>query len=278
MTHSSVVLVTGASTGIGRATAAHLAARGHRVFATARRPESVRALADAGLEALALDVDDDASVERAVAEVRARAGRVDALVNNAGYGLLAPVEAITPEALRAQLETNVVGAHRVARAVLPAMRAQRHGTIVQLSSVAGRVALPLYGAYSASKFALEALSDSLRLEVAPFGIRVVLVEPGPIRTEFSASAERASDASLGTERAAPYAALIERMHARRARTRQAAGLGPEAVAQVIANAIESPSPAARYAITAVAKLFPAVRTLLPTAAFDWIVRRATQPR
>ena len=157
---SEVVLVTGASSGIGRATVERLAAIGYRVFASARRDESVRELQaagrDRGFETVKLDVEDDASVTRAVAEVHERAGSLDVLVNNAGYGLLVPVEAITVDSLRKQLETNVIGTHRMVRAVLAGMRKKQHGTIVQLSSVVGRVAMPLYGAYAASKFALEA--------------------------------------------------------------------------------------------------------------------------
>lgn len=276
MAATDAVLVTGASSGIGRATVALLAARGFRVFASARRPDSVRELEAAGreqgFEVVALDVDDDASVARAVAEVEARAGSLDVLVNNAGYGLLAPVEAVTPEALRAQLETNVVGAHRMVRAVLPGMRARRRGTIVQISSVAGRVAMPLYGAYAASKFALEALSDALRLEVAPFGIRVVLIEPGPIRTEFSTAVQRASGALLESERAEPYRAVIERVAAARERSRKAAGREPDAVARVIARAIASRAPAPRYAITPIAKVTPGLRAWLPDRVFDRLLQ------
>lgn len=279
MNTGDVVLVTGANRGIGRATVELLASRGYRVFASARRDESVRELTEAGrtlgFEALQLDVDDDASVERAVHHVLERAGRIDILVNNAGYGLLAPVEAITPEALRAQLETNLIGAHRMVRAVLPGMRARRHGTIVQISSVAGRVALPLYGAYAASKFALEAMSDALRIEVAPFGIRVILIEPGPIETDFAANARRASETALQSERAAPYASLIERITAARHRSRKTLGRAdPAAVARVIAMAVASSSPAPRYPITPLARVMPPLRAMLPGRLFDRLVRAA----
>ena len=277
MPASQVVLVTGASSGIGRATVDRLAARGYRVFASARREESVRELAkagrDKGFEAVRLDVEDDASTDRAMAEINDRAGSVDVLVNNAGYGLIAPTEAVTPEALRAQFETNVIGAHRMVRAVLPGMRARKRGTIVQLSSVMGRVVFPLYGAYSASKFALEAMSDALRIEVAAFGIRVVLVEPGPIRTEFSNTVHRLSTPALDDDRARPYASIIAKMTRAREQSRNAGGLGPDAVAIVIERAIASRAPAPRYAVTALAKLAPHFKDVLPDRLFDGILRR-----
>ncbi len=276
MSATQVVLVTGASSGIGRETVRALAKRGFRVFASARREESVDELRlegrDAGFEAVALDVESDASVDSAVAHITREAGGIDVLVNNAGYGFLAPIEAITPEDLRAQFETNVIGAHRVVRAVLPSMRARQGGTVVQISSVMGRVSMPLYGAYSASKFALEALSDALRLEVAPFGIRVVIIEPGPIRTEFSATAHKKADASLESARSEPYRGVIKRTQEARARSRKMSGLGPEVVAETIVRAIESKSPATRYPITPLAKFIPPLRNALPDKVFDRILR------
>jgi NAD(P)-dependent dehydrogenase (short-subunit alcohol dehydrogenase family) len=276
MRGTEVVLVTGASTGIGRETVRTLANRGFRVFASARRDESVRELElegrERGFEAIALDVESDASVDAAIEHVTREAGGIDVLVNNAGFGLLAPVEAITPEDLRAQFETNVIGAHRVVRAVLPSMRARQRGTIVQISSVMGRVSMPLYGAYSASKFALEALSDALRLEVAPFGIHVVIVEPGPIRTEFSTTVHKRSDAVTQSPRAAPYEGIIRRTAEARARSRKMSGLGPDAVAATILRAIESKSPATRYPITPLAHVVPTLRNALPDKVFDRILR------
>jgi NAD(P)-dependent dehydrogenase (short-subunit alcohol dehydrogenase family) len=273
---SEVVLVTGASSGIGRAVVERLARVGYRVFASARRPESVDALREAGrelgFEAVQLDVNDDASVTRAVAEIEQRATRIDVLVNNAGYGVLAPVEAITVEALREQFETNVIGAHRMARAVLPGMRVRRHGAIVQISSVVGRVAMPLYGAYAASKFALEALSDAMRIETASFGVRVILIEPGPIRTPFRDAVQRVSEPLLASDAAQPYARVIERMQAVRARSRDAAGVGPEAVADTIARALDAKLPAPRYPITSVARIAPKLRNALPERVFDRLMR------
>ena len=276
MAATEVALITGASTGIGRATVRALAKKGFRVFATARRDESVRELRtegrDLGYEALELDVERDESVDAAIKHILAEAGSIDVLVNNAGYGLIAPVEAVTPEMLRQQFETNVIGAHRMVRAVLPAMRARGRGTIVQISSVVGLVAMPLYGAYSASKFALEALSDSLRLEVASFGIRVVLIEPGPIRTEFSSTSHKISDPLLESERSLPYAGIIKKTQEARARSRKMAGLGPAVVADTIVRAIESRSPATRYPITPLAHVVPGLQAVLPDKVFDRLLR------
>jgi len=183
------VLITGSSSGIGRATAARFAARGFRVFASMRRPEAGADLraraAQKGwrLTTPALDVTRDDSVAAAVGELlRETDGRLDVLVNNAGYYAVGPLEETSSDELAAQLETNVVGVHRVTRAVLPALRARRAGTIVTLGSVSGRVVVPMVGAYHASKWAVEALVEALRLELLPFGVRVVLIEPGPFRT------------------------------------------------------------------------------------------------
>lgn len=179
---ADVVLVTGASTGIGRETARRLVAAGYRVFGTSRKggPDFD------GVEHVALDVCDDASVEAAVAGVVARAGRIDVLVNNAGYLEAGAVEEVPLDRARAQLETNLFGVARMIRAVLPAMRARRSGRIVTVSSLAGLVPVPFWGWYNASKFAVEGLCETLRQEVSPFGVHVSLVEPGAIKTPFYA--------------------------------------------------------------------------------------------
>ncbi len=187
-----VILVTGCSSGIGRATAIEAAKRGHRVFATARNRNDLVELERRGdpspLETLALDVTDPASVRAAVSEVLSRAGRVDALVNNAGYAQYGAVEEVTPEEWRAVFDVNFFGLLDVTRTVLPSMRAAGSGTIVLMSSLGGRVSVPFASPYCASKHAVEAVADALRVETAPFGIRVVTIEPGPIDTKF---AERA---------------------------------------------------------------------------------------
>ena len=204
------VLVTGSSSGIGRALARRFAREGWRVFATMRRPESGEELRrDAAaqgwtLTTPALDVTSDASVAAAVDEAHAAAGgALDVVVNNAGYYLWGAVEETTPEELAAQLDTNLLGVLRVTRAVLPPMRARRTGTIVNMSSVSGRVVLPAVGPYHASKWALEALSESLRYELIPFGVNVVLIEPGPYDTGLHANEKRAAASEWPDS---PYAA------------------------------------------------------------------------
>lgn len=251
MNRSQTILVTGATSGIGRATALHLARCGHRVFATGRNPAALAslvgeaaALAQGGsLETLALDVTSAASIAAAKEQVLDRtAGKgLDALVNNAGYGLMGPLEEIPVEALRGQYETNVFGLMAVTLAFLPAMRARGRGRIVNVSSIGGKVTAPMMGAYSSTKYAVESLSDALRVELRPFGIRVVLIEPGSIATGFSDVAARTLPPAQGS----PYAAAL-------ARTRAILGLfektavGPEHVARAIESAISSRRPAARY--------------------------------
>ncbi|HXM76193.1 MAG TPA: SDR family oxidoreductase, partial [Thermoanaerobaculia bacterium] len=185
MARQQIVLVTGCSTGIGRAAAIEASERGHRVFATARDRADLAGLEGRkGLRTLALDVADSASISEAVATALAEAGRIDALVNNAGYGQYGAVEDVRVEDWRAQFEVNVFGAIAMIQAVLPSMRAAGSGTIVNVSSVVGKIAIPFAAPYGASKHALEAISDALRVEVAGFNVRVVLVEPGPIATKF----------------------------------------------------------------------------------------------
>src|SRR5215831_11953410 len=202
-----VVLITGASSGIGRATAVRFARKGWRVVASMRRPErggELRAEAQAAGWALttpALDVTSDPSVEAAVGDLLRDSGaRIDVLINNAGYYAFGALEETSPDELRAQLETNVVGVHRVTRAVLPAMRARRSGAVVTLGSISGRVALPVVGPYHASKWALEGMIEAWRLELAPFGVRMALLEPGPFATSLHANELLAA----GNRRDSPY--------------------------------------------------------------------------
>src|ERR687891_1080019 len=181
---SKAVLVTGCSTGIGRATAERLAARGHTVYATARRPESIADLEEKGCRTLALDVCDEDSMRTAVAAVEEAEGAVGALVNNAGYSQSGAVETVPLDSVRRQFETNVFGLMRMCQLVLPGMRRQGHGRIVNVSSMGGKLTFPGGGVYHATKHAVEALSDVLRFEVAGFGVQVVVIEPGLIRTRF----------------------------------------------------------------------------------------------
>jgi NAD(P)-dependent dehydrogenase (short-subunit alcohol dehydrogenase family) len=268
-----VILVTGCSSGIGRATALEAFARGHRVFATARnRNDLVELERTDRLTTLTLDVTDRPSILAAVDEILARAGRVDAVVNNAGYGHYGAVEEITPAEWKSQFEVNFFGAIDVVQAVLPAMRRAGHGTIVNVSSVAGRLPIPFAAAYCSAKHALGALSDSLRVEVAPFGIRVVVVEPGPIDTQFAERA-RAIVAPL-IARPGPYRRLYAGAERAMNGDFQVGSLPPESVARVILRAIESSRPRTRYRVTAMARVLIPVRRLLPDRLMDFLMRRS----
>jgi NAD(P)-dependent dehydrogenase (short-subunit alcohol dehydrogenase family) len=268
-----VILITGCSSGIGRATAVEAARRGHRVFASARNLADLAEIArPPSVETLALDVTDAASIEAAVRRVVAAAGRIDALVNAAGYAHYGAVEEVSAEEWRAQFEVNFFGAVNLSRAVLPHMRAARRGTIVMVSSVGGRVVVPFAGPYCASKHALEAVSDSLRVEAAPFGIRVVVVEPGPVETRFADKA-RAIVAPL-VARPGPYRDLY--VGAERAMNGdfQRGGGPPDVVARAVVDAIESPRPRTRYRVTAMARLLIPLRRFLPDRVVDAMMRRS----
>lgn len=266
----NVALITGCSTGIGRALVHELAAAGYRVVATARRTETL-----AGLPAaltLPLDVEQTESVEAAVNETMRTLGRIDVLVNNAGYGQMGAVEEVSDEQMHKVFEVNVHGAMRMVRAVVPHMRRQGSGQIVNLSSVAGRIAMPTLGVYCATKYAVEALSDALRLELAPFGIRVVVVEPGFIRTEFEKTALKSSEQSFGKPDSV-YAALSRGMQAAFAFSGKNAP-GPDAVARVIRRAVQSPRPRARYQVPFSAGLMVKLTALTPARLLDWVLARS----
>jgi NAD(P)-dependent dehydrogenase (short-subunit alcohol dehydrogenase family) len=262
------VLVTGCSSGIGRATARHLAERGHTVYATARQPDTLTELVAAGCRTLALDVTDEGAMQAAVSSIEAEHGAVGALVNNAGYSQSGPVEEVTPEALRRQFETNVFGAVRLCQLVLPAMRSARRGRIVNVSSMGGRITLPGAGAYHATKYALEALSDALRYEVAGFGVQVVIIEPGPVHTEFG------STAAVSMGQAAdqgPYSDFKDGVDALMARVYSSEPKGsakPEAVARVIEGAITALRPRARYLVGATARSLVGAHAVLPDRVWD----------
>ncbi len=267
MPSEHVILITGCSSGIGRATAIEAAARGHRVFATARNPETLRDLESRGqIRTLALDVTDAASIRDAVAAVLAEAGHLDALVNNAGYGQYGAAEDVTAEEWRRQFDVNLFGAIEVARAVLPAMREKRRGTIVNVSSVAGKIAIPFAAPYCASKHALEAFSDALRVEVAPFRVRVAVIEAGPIETRFGDRARAGVARLLASP--GPYSPFYRNAERAMDTDFQAGKLPPEAVARVILKAIESENPKTRYRITRLARALILLRRFLPDRFFD----------
>ena len=268
------VLITGGTDGLGRATALLLAEQGYRVFAAGRSAERRAHLEEYArqgglpLETVEMDVTSDASVDRALAEVRAAAGPVDVLINSAGFGVYAVVEELKLDDFRRQLETNFFGTVRVIQRVLPEMRERRRGRIVNLSSIAGKLAIPLFGAYSASKHALEGMTDTLRLEVYPFGIHVVLIEPGYIPTGFqSAATEISAEYVAGAERS-PYA-LIYKAYGRRVRRSDAKVRDtPEDCARVILRAIRATAPKPRYTVTAQARWANLGKRLLSGRLFD----------
>jgi NAD(P)-dependent dehydrogenase (short-subunit alcohol dehydrogenase family) len=246
------------------------------VYATARRPETLSALAAKGCRTLALDVTDEASMKAAVATVEAEAGGVGALVNNAGYSQSGPLEELPLDDLRRQFETNVFGLLRLAQLVLPGMRARGGGRIVNVGSMGGRMTFPGGGAYHATKYAVEAISDALRFEVAGFGVHVALIEPGLIRTNFGTTAVGSLEAL--PEGDGPYSAFSSAVAATTAGAYaglmgRVLGAGPEAVARVIERAITAARPRARYVVTAGARVMIGLHAVLPDRAFDAILAR-----
>ena len=269
------ILITGATSGIGRHAALHLAQRGHRVIATGRNRQALAALKasleGAALEVLELDVTDGESIARAQAAVDALTdGRgLDVLVNNAGFGVLGPTELITDGDLRAQYETNVFGLLAVTRAFLPKMRARGAGRIINISSLGGRYTLPMFGVYNSTKYAVESLSDALRLELGPFGVEVALIEPGAIATEFTPrSLEGGAKYRRADSPYAPVAGAFDRMERMAART----SVGPACVARAIERASTARRPRARYVAPRFAGLFIALMRLLPTRVADHAAR------
>jgi NAD(P)-dependent dehydrogenase (short-subunit alcohol dehydrogenase family) len=273
MPEPPVLLITGCSSGIGKATALAAAAKGYRVYATARDPQSLRDLEGRGqVRSLALDVTDARSIEKAFAALLAETGRLDALVNNAGYGQYGAVEDVTAEEWRREFDVNLFGAVEVTRAALPTLRQARRGTIVNVSSVAGKVAIPFAAPYCASKHALEAVSDALRVELSPFHIRVVIIEAGPIETRFGERA-RASVARLFAS-PGPYSDFYKNAERAMDTDFQAGKLPAEAVARVILEAIESPRPKTRYRVGRMARALIPLRALLPDSFFDRRMKKA----
>ena len=267
-----IVLITGCSTGIGFETALLLARKGYRVFATLRNTKKAAPLREAGkgqpLEILYLDVDKPASVKAAVSAVLKKAGRIDVLVNNAGWGAFGALEEFSDEEVRAQYETNVFGLLRVTREVLPAMRRQKYGRIIHIGSLAGKMTFAGIGLYCSSKHAVEAVTESLRLEVRPFNIEAAVVEPGTIRTPFKVNRRKAR---LFEEGKSAYQKTLENIltfgnHP------SAAAPGPDKVAAVVLKALQARRMAIRYPVGRDAVWFPFLRWFMPDALFDWVLR------
>jgi NAD(P)-dependent dehydrogenase (short-subunit alcohol dehydrogenase family) len=272
MSDQPVALVTGASSGIGEQAALALHRRGHRVYAVARRVERMSALAAAGVEVFAMDVTDDASTDAGIKRIVGDTGRLDVLVNNAGYGSYGPLEAVPIDEARRQFEVNVFGLARLTQLAIPQMREQRSGRIINISSIGGKFYEPLGSWYHASKFAVEGLSDSLRVELHSFGIRVVIIEPGPIRTEWNEIARQSLvDTSAGT----PYAEMAGRMRALLERVdNPPVASRPEVVAKAIVRAATARHPKPRYPVGRGAGTTVRSRRLLGDRTFDAVVRAA----
>ncbi len=267
------VLITGCSTGIGRATAERLAAAGETVYATARKLEAVEDLEAKGCRTLALDVTDEQSMKAAVAAVEEADGPVWALVNNAGYSQSGAVESVNLEDVRAQFETNVFGLIRMSQLALPGMRQAGRGRVVNVGSMGGKLTFPGGGIYHATKYAVEALSDAMRFEVKGFGVDVVLIEPGLITSDFATAANAALDS--GTAEGGPYAEFNRAVGAatKGAYEGPTARLGgpPDAVAKVIAKALASRRPRPRYLVTPSARVIVGQRRLLSDRMWDRFV-------
>ncbi len=271
--NTKVVLVTGASSGIGEATALKLKALGYTVYAAARRVDRMRPLAIAGVQVLAMDVTDDASMQAGIREIIAKSGRIDVLVNNAGYGSYGAVEDVSLDEARVQFDVNVFGAVRLTQLVLPHMRTQRLGTIVNITSMGGKIHTPLGAWYHGTKFALEAISDCLRMEVQPFGIDVVVIEPGGIKTEWGGiAADKLRETSGHGQYAIQANAMAESMVGEASVKRQSP---PQLIADTIAKAITARRPKTRYAVGFGAKPMIFMRGLLSDRAFDGLMRAAT---
>ena len=265
-----VALVTGGSSGIGERTAVRLQEAGFTTYAVARRVERMQALADVGMTTFAMDVTDDDSMTSGIERILGERGRIDVLVNNAGYGSYGAVETVPIEEARRQFEVNVFGLARLTQLVLPGMRERRSGRIINVGSVGGKFYEPLGAWYHATKFAVEGFSDSLRLELAPYGIRVVIVEPGPIRTEWNELARaHLVSSSAGT-------AYEHQAEAVRARMESGDGpmmSGPDVVGRKIARAATSRRPRSRYPVGRGAGSVVAARRLLPDRALDLVIGR-----
>ncbi|MGB0866809.1 MAG: SDR family NAD(P)-dependent oxidoreductase [Granulosicoccaceae bacterium] len=269
------ILITGCSSGIGLCLARALHLEGYRVFATARQDEDVALLKAEGLEAFKLDLSDSANIQDVAQRVLQQCEQqLYALINNGAYGQMGAVEDLNREALRAQFECNVFGTQELSNAVLPAMRAAERGRIIHISSVLGLVCMPMRGAYCASKFALEALGDNLRLELAGSGVKVSLIEPGPVVSKFRENALKTLHNAVDIQNSAHtdrYQQEIARLQNPGPNSRFT--LPPEAVLQKVQHALRSDRPRARYFVTTPTWIFATLRRLLPTKALDALLMR-----
>ncbi|MBQ9201288.1 MAG: SDR family NAD(P)-dependent oxidoreductase [Bacteroidales bacterium] len=270
-TKQQVILLTGASSGIGYSTAEMLLRQGHIIYGASRRVERMQSLSAAGLRPVCLDVTDEAGIGAVVDRIIAEQGRIDVLINNAGYGFFGAIEDVPLEEARRQLEVNVFGMAALIRKVMPYMRAQGGGRIINIASMAGRVVLPMGGWYHVSKYAVEALSDALRLESGQFGIKVVLIEPGGIKTDWGLiAADHLSQTSVG----GAYEELSRETASGIRKTYQSSWLSkPEVIARAVSRAVNSRRPRIRYTVGFGARISVLLHTLLPARLFDRLVSR-----
>ena len=273
---SRAVLITGCSSGIGLYCAQQLQRQGYLVIATARKAEDVAQLKQLGLQSLQLDLNNSVSIKNAMIRLQAiTQGKLYALFNNGAYGLPGAVEDLSREALRAQFETNVFGTLELTNMVLPLMRAQGHGRIIQNSSILGFAAMPYRGAYNCSKFALEGLTDTLRQELTGSNIHVSLIEPGPILSDFRKNALNAFNQYIDKDNSAHkenYESMLQRLNKDGAAVPFT--LGPDAVYKKLLHALQSPRPRARYYVTKPTYIMGYLKRLLSTRAMDWVLMKA----
>ena len=266
---SKTALVTGASSGIGEETARTLHKLGYTVYAAARRTDRLEQLTPTGIHALTMDVTDDESMSSGIEKIIVETGRIDVLVNNAGYGSFGAIEDVPIDEARRQFEVNVFGLARLTQLVLPHMRAQRSGTIINISSIGGRFTTLLGGWYHASKHAVEALSDALRMETTPFGIDVVVIEPGLIRTEWSGiAANHLEETAEGSAYASQIKAVANSMRSESTNKRQSP---PSVIADTVKKIVTARKPRTRYVVGFAAKPLVTLRHILPDRAFDRLI-------
>jgi short-subunit dehydrogenase len=276
MTRHDPVLISGCSSGIGAATAAALVRAGHTVYATARQIETLADLEALGCHPLALDVTSEESMIAAVKTVEAEHGQVGTLINNAGYGEYGPIEESDLGRVRDMFETNVFGLARLTQLVLPAMRRSRSGRIVNIGSMGGRITFPVGGFYHATKYAVEAISDALRVEVKPFGIDVILVEPGMVRSNFESRMNESLEAGTGADgEDTAYADLLaaNEKNATGSYANDFIATDPESVAAVIVKALDSARPRSRYVVTSAAKVMINLRRFGGDRVWDRAMRK-----
>lgn len=268
--HNKVILITGASSGLGQACASHLAQRGLLVFGTSRRASAAEAEPLTNpFEMIPMDVTRDDSVQQGIRSVLKKAGRLDVVVNNAGFGLAGAVEDTSLTEAKEQFETNFFGALRVCTAVLPVFRGQQGGCIINISSLGGRIGLPYQGLYSASKFALEGLSEALYQELRPLGIRVVVIEPGDFNTPFTANRQVATSSRTNPAYKTCFEQALKVIE-----SDETNGSSPARIAHLVERIIADPDPSLYYTVGALTqRLSPTLKNLLPGRFFEWIIRQ-----